>query len=161
LIWTNIKNWLVLPSGFYFILVVAAENNYYCFCIIVASPSGVMITSPSSMLGSSHTMTCNITLQSTSLLQHLHLLVEWIGPDGTITSAETTPVGSNKIYTNELTLTNLTVSDAGSIYTCRAQLNSSEPFVLPSPLVNNSITLTIGGKDLYKLLVSDFPPTVN
>ena len=111
--------------------------------LLVAPPSKVFVSSPVFVLGT-HTLTCAITLSS-SLSSYLHLVVEWIGPDGNKILAGTPPTGINKTYSSELILYNLTASDAGSTYTCRTKLNSSDSFHLSSLSVNHSVTLTDKG----------------
>ena len=72
--------------------------------------------------------------------------VVWIGPSGSILPERTMLVGSGTSYISELTLNNLTVSDAGSIYTCSVVLNSSLPFVTSSFPVNSSSAISLMSK---------------
>ena len=72
--------------------------------------------------------------------------VVWIGPSGSILPEGTMLVGSGTSYISELTLNNLTVSDAGSIYTCSVYLNSSLPFITSSFPLNSSRSISLQSK---------------
>ena len=69
--------------------------------------------------------------------------VVWIGPSGSILPEGTKPFGSGTSYISELTLNNLTATDAGSTYTCSVYLNSSLPFVTSSFPVNSSSAISL------------------
>ena len=117
---------------------------YFIFIPTVNAPS-VNVTSPTTILGSPLNLTCSISL--VALLENdVQVEVVWIGPSGSILPEGTMLVGSGTSYISELTLNNLTASDAGSIYTCSVYLNSSLPFVTSSFPVNSSSAISLQSK---------------
>ena len=117
---------------------------YYIFIPAVSAPS-VNVTSPTTILGSPLNLTCSISL--VALLENdVQVEVIWIGPSGSILPEGTMLVGSGTFYISELTLNNLTVFDAGSIYTCSVYLNSSLPFVTSSFPVSSSSAISLQSK---------------
>ena len=122
------------------ILCILSEL-YYIFIPVVSAPS-VNVTSPTTILGSPLNLTCSISLVA-MLENDVQVEVVWIGPSGSILPEGTMLVGSGTSYISELTLDNLTASDAGSIYTCSVYLNSSLPFVTSSFPVNSSRAISL------------------
>ena len=120
---------------------------------VVNPPSSVMVMSPVSLVGSPLTLTCSIMLAA-MLETGVQVEVLWTGPDGSTVSDGTTPSGSGTLYTSELTLYNLTASDAGTSYTCTASLTTSTiPSVIPSSNMSASSPISLQSKLIFQLLV--------
>ena len=125
---------------------------YSCSLCVVNPPSSVMVMSPVSLLGSPLSLTCYINLVA-MLETGVQVEVVWTGPDGSTVSGGTTPTGSNTLYTSELTLNNLSASDAGTNYTCTANLNTSTlPSVIPSSNISDSSPISLQSKLIFQLL---------
>ena len=123
---------------------------YFIFIPTVSTPS-VNVTSLTTILGSPLNLTCSISLVA-MLENDVQVEVLWIAPSGSILPEGTMLVGSGTSYISELTLNNLTASDAGSIYTCSVYLNSSLPFVTSSFPVNSSSVISLQSK--YNLITA-------
>ena len=127
-------------------------SDYCCSLCVVNPPSSVIVMSPVTLVGSPLTVTCTIILV-TKLEMGVQVEVVWTGPDGF--TASTTPNGSGTLYTSELTLNNLSASDAGTSYNCTASLTTSTlPSVIPSSNMSASSPISLQSKLIFQVLDS-------
>ena len=124
-------------------------SDYCCSLCVVNPPSSVMVMSPVTLVGSPLTLTCSVTLV-TMLEMGVQVEVVWTGPDGSTVS--TTPSGSGTLYTSELTLNNLNASNAGTSYTCTANLTTTQPSVIPSSIMSASSPISLQSKLIFQVL---------
>ena len=102
--------------------------NGSLFYPTVEAPTSVVVSSSSN--DGSLDLICSITL-ARAVPTDVSVEVMWTGPDGSPLSGGTTPTGTDISYSSTLSLSSVTVSDAG-IYNCTATLKSARPYLISS-----------------------------
>ena len=116
--------------------------NGSLFYPTVEAPTSVMVSS--SKNGSSMDLTCSITL-ARAVPTDVTVEVMWTGPDGSSLSDGTTPTGTNISYSSTLSLSSVSVSDAGT-YNCTATLTSASLYLISSTSVAGYTEVTVQSK---------------
>ena len=105
--------------------------NGFLFYPTVEAPTSVKASS--SRNGGSLDLICSITLAQ-AVSTDVTVEAIWTGPNGSPLSGRTTPTGTNTSYSSTLSLSSVTVSDAG-IYNCTATLTSTSLYLISSTSV--------------------------
>ena len=116
--------------------------NCSLFYTTVEAPTSVMVSS--SRNGGSLDLTCSITLAQ-AVPTDVTVEVRWTGPNGSSLSGGTTPTGTGISYSSTLSLSSLSVSDAGT-YNCIATLISARPYLISSTSVAGYTEVTVQRK---------------
>ena len=116
--------------------------NGSLFYTTVEAPTSVMVSS--SRNGGSMDLTCSITL-ARAVPTDVTVEVVWTGPNGSSLSDGTTPAGTDTSYSSTLSLSSVSVSDAGT-YNCTATLTSARPYIISSTSVAGYTEVTVQRK---------------
>ena len=112
-------------------------------CIFLVPPPIVNISDPDTQtVGQSLTLQCNVTIGSTTISSAVDII--WSDGNGELnrtTDVTSRTVGSDSVYTDSFTISQLSTTDEGRVIQCEVVINVS-----PSVMASDSITLDVTGE---------------